>query len=676
MNTHATLEFDKILEMLAENALSDTVKTRCRCLAPSLNEAEVKRRMEETTQAKYIIEQTGTPPLVSMTELQKVIDLVAIGAMLTPDQIVQVSFFLVACRRMKAYLKRAQAANSDIAWYGGSINELPELEEEIERCIRNGTVDDRASSQLEGIRRKIAETDDQIKAKLESLLQKNKAWFSESFVSTRNGRHTLPVKREYKNNIPGTVVEMSNTGGTCFIEPTSVGKLQSQISILQIEEDNEVRRILYSLTALIGDNLPAIKLNMEAMETLDFLFAKGKLSLAMNGSPVGINTKKELRIVNAVHPLLNPDTAVPLDFEAGGNTLGVVITGPNTGGKTVALKTVGLLSLMAQSGLHVPAHKSSSFCMHNLVLCDVGDGQSITENLSTFSAHIKNIIEILEQADDQSLVLIDELGSGTDPAEGMGLAVAVLDELCAKKCLFLVTTHYPEIKEYAAGKAELINARMAFDKESLMPLYRLEMGEAGESCALYIAEKLGMPGKILKRAYEAAYSSANKKVSAIERKVTASPGSPVPKEAAPNQTTPGNAATNAGATDNAAHHNTAKTPRISVQKEQRPKTETHRDKFNIGDSVIVYPKKETGIVYSRANEKGEVGVQVKGKKKLVNHKRLKLQVPASALYPENYDFSIIFDSVADRKARHLMGKRHQEGNIIYKEKDDRQSPPQ
>lgn len=665
MNTHATLEFDKILEMLAENALSDTVKAKCRSLVPSLNEVEVRRRMEETTQAKYIIEQTGTPPLVSMTELQKVIDLVAIEAMLTPDQIAVVSSFLVSCRRMKVYLKRAQAANSDIAWYGGSIDELPELEEEIERCIRSGTVDDRASSRLAGIRRQIIDANDQIRAKLEALLQKNKAWFTESFVSTRNGRHTLPVKREYKNSVPGTVVEMSNTGGTCFIEPSSVGKLQSQISVLQIEEDNEVRRILYSLTALIGDNLSAIKLNMEAMETLDFLFAKGKLSLAMKGSPVAINTRKELRIVNAVHPLLNPDTAVPLDFEAGGNTLGVVITGPNTGGKTVALKTVGLLSLMAQSGLHVPAHESSSFCMHNLVLCDVGDGQSITENLSTFSAHIKNIIKILEQADDQSLVLIDELGSGTDPAEGMGLAVAVLDELCAKKCLFMVTTHYPEIKEYAAGKAELINARMAFDKESLMPLYRLEMGEAGESCALYIAEKLGMPGKILKRAYEAAYSSANKKVGTIEREVATSPGSPIPKEAAPIEVSP-----NGGSTNTAAPHKAAKAPRISVQKEQKPKTETHRDKFNIGDSVIVYPKKETGIVYSRANEKGEVGVQVKGKKKLVNHKRLKLQVPASELYPEDYDFSIIFDSVADRKARHLMEKRHQEGNIIYKEKED------
>ena len=255
MNTHITLEFDKILEMLAENALSETVKDRCLGLVPSLNEAEVRKMMEETTQAKQIIEQNGPPPLSPMSELRKVIDLVSIDAMLAPEQIAIVSSFLVSCRRMKKYLRKAQAADSNIAWYEGSIDELPELENEIERCIRNGMVNDRASNQLERIRRQIIDTNAQIKSKLEALLQKNKGWFSESFVSTRNGRHTLPVKREYKNNVPGTVIEMSNTGGTCFIEPSSAAKLQSKINALQIEEENEVRRILYSLTALIGNSL-------------------------------------------------------------------------------------------------------------------------------------------------------------------------------------------------------------------------------------------------------------------------------------------------------------------------------------------------------------------------------------------------------------------------------------
>ncbi|MDP4110375.1 MAG: DNA mismatch repair protein MutS, partial [Bacillota bacterium] len=379
------------------------------------------------------------------------------------------------------------------------------------------------------------------------------------------------------------------------------------------------------------ENLPAIRLNIEAMETLDFLFAKGKLSIFMKASPVSLNTGREIHIINARHPLLNRDSAVPLNFTSGNKVSGVVITGPNTGGKTVALKTVGLLSMMAQSGLHVPADETSSFCLRNLILCDIGDGQSISENLSTFSSHMKNILEILKLANSESLVLLDELGSGTDPAEGMGLAIAVLDELCAKGCLFAVTTHYPEIKEYAAKKPGLVNARMAFDKESLMPLYRLEIGEAGESCALYIAERLGMPRKMLDRAHDAAYGRPR------EERFTALP-----------QVNPG--------ADTPA-------PKIVVQNEMKPESKSHKSKFSIGDSVIVYPGKEIGIVYALSNEKGEIGVQIKGVKKLVNHKRIKLNVAASKLYPENYDFSIIFDSVENRKARHIMGKRHEEGNV-------------
>lgn len=634
MKHQITLEFDKIRGKLAENALCESAKRRCLALKPSLHEAEVKRWMDETTQAKRIMEQIGTPPLSSMAELQKVLDLVAKEAMLTPEQIAYVSSFLASCRRMKAYLKKAEATNAGIAQYGGSIGELAELEDEIERCIRNGIVDDKASAQLDNIRRRILLTADQIKAKLDELLRKNKAWFSECFVSVRNGRYTLPVKREHKKDVAGTVIELSNSGGTCFIEPSSVGRLHAQLYALRTEEDGEVRRILYALTAFISDRLPALKLNAEAMETLDFLFAKGKLSLSMQASPVCINTDREIRMRSARHPLLNIDAAVPLDFEIGDRIRGVVVTGPNTGGKTVALKTVGLLSLMAQSGLHVPADEGSSFCMHNLILCDIGDGQSIAENLSTFSSHMKNILEILKQADNESLVLLDELGSGTDPTEGMGLAIAVLDALCAKECLFAVTTHYPEIKEYAANRPRLVNAHMAFDKESLMPLYRLEIGEAGESCALYIAQRLGMPQEMLKRAREAAYGDSG--------------GAHWPSLP---QTM-------------AASGETAAAPRIVKQQELNPRIQPPGHKFSIGDSVFVYPQKEIGLVYACANEKGEVGVQIKGVKKLVNHKRIELHIGAAELYPDDYDFSIIFDSVENRKARRILGKRHEEGNVV------------
>lgn len=645
MNSHCSLEFDKILEQLADNALSDNVKARCLALIPSLKEEEVKRRMDETTQAKRILEKIGTPPLPLMVELQKVIGLIALDAVLAPDQIAHVLSFLVSCRRMKAYLKKAEATQANIAWYGGSIDPLPELENEIDRCIRNGGVDDKASARLADIRRQICITTDQMKAKLDTLLRKNKEWFSESFVSIRNGHYTLPVKREHKKDVIGSVIDQSQTGATYFIEPASVGRLQEGLSTLQVEEDGEVRRILHSLTALIGDHLSVIKLNIEDMEALDFVFAKGKLSLAMKASPVTIHAGREIRILGARHPLINHGSAVPLNFEAGCKINGVIITGPNTGGKTVALKCVGLLSLMVQSGLHVPADENSIFCMRNLVLSDIGDGQSITENLSTFSSHLKNIIEILRQANDESLVLLDELGSGTDPVEGMGLAIAVLDELSAKKCLFVVTTHYPEIKEYAANRPGLINARMAFDKESLLPLYRLEIGEAGESCAFYIAERLGMPQHLLKRAHQAAYGNLMEPHQGVKQ-----PDGVVSDKARPNA---------------------ALLPQIVKEKAGPSQTPSRSEKFNIGDSVLVYPQREIGIVYARTDEKGEIGVQVKGEKKRINHKRLKLKLPASQLYPENYDFSIIFDSVANRKARHLMEKRHVEGNVIIMKEEDR-----
>ncbi len=648
---HQNLEFDKILEQLANNALSATVKSRCLALTPSIDEAEVKRRLNETTEARRIIEQAGSPPLPVMADLQKVLDLIPIDAMLIPEQILLVLTFLASCRRMKAYLKKAEATGSAIALYGQSLNVLPELEGEIERCIRNGMVDDKASAQLASLRRQITATSDQIKVKLETLLRKNKNWFAESFVAIRSGRYTLPVKRQHKNDVPGTVVDLSQTGATCFIEPTSVGKLQAGLAVLQLEEDNEVRRILYELTALIADQLPVIRLNIEAMETLDFVFAKAKLSLDMKASAVHVSAERMIRLVKARHPLLQVGTAVPLDFAIGPETGGVIITGPNTGGKTVALKTVGLLSVMVQSGLHVPANESSVFSMRNLVLCDIGDGQSITENLSTFSSHMQNIIRILQQLNHESLVLLDELGSGTDPAEGMGLAVAILDELCVQNCLFIATTHYPEIKEYAAHKPGVVNARMAFDKESLLPLYRLEIGEAGESCALYIAAKLGMPQHILHRAHEAAYGTYGATGTTAAGHQKQQPGG---KPVGESETTAPDIVT---------------APKIIRQENTKPQPQPRCQTFDIGDSVIVYPQKETGIVYARSNAKGEIGVQIKGKKKMINHKRIKLQIPAAELYPDDYDFSIIFDSVQVRKARHHMGRGCYDGIIVIEEGD-------
>ena len=642
MNHFKILEFDIILQQLSDCAVSTVAKERCKTIKPASNIIEATVLTNQVTEAKKIIEQFGNPPIASMADLEKIIGLINADAMLTPNHIESVAAFISSCKRMMAYLEKAQSIflssdKADIAFYGNSMLDQSDLEEEISRCLHNGQISDHATPRLHDLRRSIERKGEQIKSKIESLLQKNKQYCVDGFVAVRNGRYTMPVKKDYKNKIPGILVEMSNTGGTCFIEPTAISKLQDELATLKIEEDNEVRTILYTLTALIYEDLPSIKMNMEAMEVLDFVFAKAKLSISMQATQIRLVEGREIRLLSARHPLLHnsdrEEKPVPLNFALGNGTKGIIITGPNTGGKTVAIKTVGLISLMAQSGLHVPADESSSLCIFDSIWCDIGDGQSISQNLSTFSSHMTNIIEVLKVATEQSLILFDELGSGTDPAEGMGIATAILEELLAKGCLFSVTTHYPEIKEFATNTTGVINARMAFDRESLMPLYRLEIGEAGESCALHIAERLGMPAHLLKRAREITYL-----------------GTPA------HQTT---------------HKDEPKGSTIievtPLAQEDEPQKDTpipRSQKFNIGDSVTIYPQKEIGIVYQRANSIGEIGVQIKGKKQLINHKRIKLKIPAAELYPDDYDFSIIFDTVENRKAMHLMSRKHVEGNIV------------
>lgn len=637
-----TLEFEKILNMLCNHALSEHVKQKITVLEPYLKENTVKQKIKETTEAKTIIENTTTPPLASMKEINKIMILMGMNAMLIPEQLTDMAQFLLTCKRMKTYLKKAESLNVEVAFYSGSINDINELYEEIDRSIRNGRVDDKASTTLRDIRRKTENCEVQIKAKLDALVRSNKAWLADGYVAIRNEHYTLPVKKEYKNSVNGTVIDTSQSGATLFIEPSSVRKFQDELSLLHIEEENEVRKILYTLTALVGEYAQQININIEAMETLDFIFAKAKLSIEMKAIPVAVTTQRKIVIKSGRHPLLKTELTVPLDFEIGDSVSCVIITGPNTGGKTVALKTVGLLSLMAQSGLHIPACEGSELSMHNMVLCDIGDGQSITENLSTFSSHMTNIIEILRVANNESLVLLDELGSGTDPAEGMGLAVAILEEMHKKNCLLVGTTHYPEIKEFAQYTPGFINARMAFDKQSLQPLYKLEIGEAGESCALYIAKSLGLPSYMLERAYKVAYGQ---------------------------KSTNNMSAYNSADFENnsTSSEKTIPTSVIRIQKQeiQKSPVQYRSNKFNIGDSVIVYPQKATGIVYQKSNENGEIGVLIKDKKLLVNHKRIKLQIPSSELYPADYDFSIIFDTVETRKARHDMTRKH-DANLIIK----------
>ena len=471
-----------------------------------------------------------------------------------------------------------------------------------------------------------------MKQRAEQIMRANKACMADSYSTYRSGRLCVPVKKEYKFKIPGSVIDKSASGNTVFVEPVGVAHCQEALSLLRIDEENEVHRILYTLTAMVADLVPVMEENIRIIEKLDFIFSKGKLSVDLDAAEPAINTERRIVLKNARHPLMDKAVNVPLQFEIGSTYRGIVITGPNTGGKTVAIKTVAINTMLAGCGLHVTCEQAD-ICMNSNYLCDIGDGQNLSENLSTFSAHIKSVLEILRAVNPNSLVIMDELGSGTDPTEGMGIAIAILEELRKSGCLFLVTTHYPEVKEYAAQTDEMVNARMTFDKESLQPTYQMIIGEAGESCAFYIANRLGMPDHMLQTAIKAAYGE-----DAVGRYKFAS-GHPLQK--------------NSGAG-----------PKLKKAKKSKG-TADLQEKFQIGDSVLVLPDKKIGIVCEKVNEKGVFRVQLQSKKIWINHKRVKLHVASSELYPEDYDFSIIFDTVENRRIRHDMERKYTEEEIHY-----------
>lgn len=635
------LGYGEIIKNLENHALTRQAKERCHTLEPYLSEDDLRKNLRETTQARKLLDLAGAPPLPLMEHVEEYVGKAATGELLLPEQIAQTGSFLVAVKRLKSYLDKGMEQQIALAYYGENLTELSELREEIERCIRVDAVDDYASRELLDIRRQALSLEEKIREKAERALKANQSYLNDAFVVKRNGRYCIPVKAEYKARVQGAVIDKSSTGSTVFMEPQAVAELREEYELYKIAEDAEERRILYALTELIASEEAVLRENIRVVVNLDFVFARGKLSQEMDAVEPEINLGRYIRLREARHPMLDRESVVPLSFAIGeavpgGETpiRGVVITGPNTGGKTVALKTVALLSAMACSGLHVPC-KEADITMNSQILCDIGDGQDIESNLSTFSAHIRTVLDILKRVNQESLVVMDELGSGTDPAEGMGIAIAILEELRKSGALFLVTTHYPEVKEYAGRHAEVINARMGFDRESLRPLYRLEIGKTGESCALYIAKRLGLPAGMLAVAAKEAYGIPSEKMVReleLDRKETMK-----------------------------------KIPAPGIRPRTERKAAEHGNAFTRGDSVTVLPDNKIGIVVRAANNRGEVLVQIQKEKVLISHKRLRLKVAATELYPEDYDFSIIFDTVENRKARHKMDKRHQEGLVIIEE---------
>lgn len=627
--TERFIEFDKIKEIWAEFCLTDTAKKQVKEQVPLLSEAELLAKQRETTQGKKMMELCGNPPLVSLQGLEEIVDYAGKGDCLGIKQLLQVEMSLTAASRLKQYLLRGKQHGLSLGYYEENLQPLDELRESIYVQIVNEQVSDNASKLLKSLRSEIALAEGRMREKADAVIRANKDCMSDGFSTFRNGRVCVPVKKEYRFKIAGSVIDKSATGNTFFIEPAAAAKYYEELQELRLDEENEVRRILYELTGMVYENAAELKENIRLMEKFDFIFSKGKLSLYYDGTEPEIITERRMVLKDARHPLMKKESCVPLQFSIGNGVNGIVITGPNTGGKTVALKTVALNCMMAQCGLHVSC-ADAEICMNANYLCDIGDGQNLSENLSTFSAHITNVLDILRRVGPQSLVLMDELGSGTDPLEGMGIAIAILEELKQSGALFLVTTHYPEVKVYAEKTEGIVNARMTFDEENLKPLYQLVIGEAGESCAFSIAKRLGMPASMLRRAAEAAYGAG----AACAPSLTGTePGGELKREAAP-------------------HIVKKKTP--AARKKQKRE-------YQVGDSVMVYPEKKIGIVCEPENEKGVLRIQMPDRKLWINHKRIKLHVAADKLYPENYDFSILFDSVETRKLRHQMERKHVEG---------------
>ena len=612
------LEFDRILTTLSTCAVSAEAQAALLALTPSADEVQCLHRMAETTEARRMLEQCGTPPFSLMENLTQHIALAQAGGMLTPEQLTGVARFAASCRRLTQYLRRGVDASPMLSAYAGELHDVSALAEAIDAAVQEDRLRDEASAELRSIRRKIVEQEAALKEKLNRLLKTQKAYLADSYLTQRQGRWVLPVQRRYQQQFPGTVIEASGKGGTVFMEPAAASALQAELDMLRLAEDEETRRILYMLSDQVAAAGEDLLRNSRVMVELDVLFAKAKTSAALHGEAVELTCERRLDLRGARHPLLPSETCVPLDIALTGDQRGIIITGPNTGGKTVVLKTVGLFCLMAQCGLHVPCAAGSVLPLVDAVYCDIGDSQSLTQNLSTFSGHLTRVMEALNSASRDSLVLLDELGSGTDPAEGMGVAIAVLEKLRRRGCLFLSTTHDPQVKRYAEEAAHIVNGRMAFDRQSLKPLYRLELGKSGESCALFIAERMGFPPALLEAARAAAYMGD-------WQRHEAPPRLPVPR---------------------------------SALQRRVMKSAAMQPQFTRGDSVQLLPNKEIGIVYRPADDRGELIVQVQGQKLRVNAKRVRLLVPASSLYPDNYDFSIIFDTVANRKAAHVLSRKH------------------
>ncbi len=499
--SYYTIELPKILALLAQEAATGPAKEMCLALRPSDSLTECEKLQQETEDAVRLIGLQGSPAFSGIKDVSAALERAEKGGFLNPVELLSVCAMLRAARLTKSYREERREQETSLDEYFSMLSGNKFLEEKIENAIvSEEEISDHASDTLYQIRRQIRTAASKVRDVLAKITSSQSKILQDSIITQRNGRFVVPVKAEYRGSMPGMVHDTSSSGATLFIEPAAVVELNNNIRILQGKEQAEIERILAELSADTAQFAGTIRRDYELLCKLDFVFARGKLAYQMKAMRPVLLEKGRTEINRARHPLLNKDTAVPISFRIGGETDTVIITGPNTGGKTVGIKTLGLLTAMAQCGLQIPASDGSRIVVFKNILADIGDEQSIEQSLSTFSSHMRTIVDILEVADDQTLVLLDELGAGTDPVEGAALARAIIEELRGRGCTVAATTHYAELKVYGLETPGVENASCEFDVQTLKPTYRLIFGIPGKSNAFAISQRLGLDEGIIRAA--------------------------------------------------------------------------------------------------------------------------------------------------------------------------------
>lgn len=617
-------------------------------MQPQSDVKRMERLLREAEEAKLVIEHGVSVPIPTLEGIERVMGLLGKGYLLDVAELGHIRQLIESTQQLKKFMLKRELVAPRVSSYAHTLDDLEMLRTELIRCLRNGQVVDDATRELSRVRKEMTVIEERIKKRIDAILQKNRNYLQDSVVTMRGDRYVIPIKRAYRKQVEGVVLDESASGQTVFIEPAGIATLQQELAALRGDEEREVTRVLSHLTGLVENNQQVLDVNLDIVGEYDFLFAKAKYANEIGGRAVEVNDVGKMVIRGGKHPLLGQN-AVPLDFVIGHAYRAMLITGPNTGGKTVSLKTVGLLSLMVQSGLLVPVQDGSSFPVFTNVLADIGDGQSIEQSLSTFSAHIRNVIRILAAAGPKTLILLDELASGTDPSEGIALSIAILEELYRRQTTIVATTHFNEIKVFAQETPGFQNARMEFDVETLQPLYQLRMGAAGSSYAFAIAQKLGLPETLVRRSQEIA----------AEKQLLNDAGNtlvPVTRESQ------GDADDREGGHERTLVVEQPDGAQNVESSKQRPVYPSNP--LQIGDRVWIHPLKRSGIVFSLPDARGNVGLLVQKQKMICNVKRIAPFLTKDALYPEDYDLDIVLESKEIRKKRKVMNRKHVPGVSI------------